>query len=345
MNSNDRYAILQLPFSEKELYAPSRNKNGYTTYLSWYVIQFNELGDKTKKSVCSNGVIVGREGMEGNADDNDSVQSEEKIAYYEIMKLAVAKWRKMTPELKNSWKERADLVNSLPLLGKFETIPEHINPIQDSVILETLNQEFTRFQGIIKKSLMRTYKNKKMTSIKTFGLEKVVILDQVFKTLFLSHLLKTTFFGPSLSFLRKYEVVMKTNKTAIIYINSRKRMIELFSKNELCPFEIIEGDILITVAAKIILSEINTGKEIYGYVNDEESYDMNIQCILADGTIFTCRRPEYDIDQGIWNYFNDDKYTIVQYNPIRIRIVASGSCQMTYNRFKLNNRRNNIICF
>ena len=96
------------------------------------------------------------------------------------MKLAVDKWGEMTPELKNAWKERSELVNSLLLLGKFESIPEHIIPIQETVILETLNQEFTRFQRLIKRSLLRTYKNKKLSSIKTFGLEKVVIMDQVF---------------------------------------------------------------------------------------------------------------------------------------------------------------------
>ena len=138
---------------------------------------------------------------------------------------------------------------------------------------------------------------------------------------------------------------MKSNKSVIIHIHSKKQMIELFSKNELCPFEIIEGDIVITVAPKIILREVISGKEIYGYVADEDNYDMNIQCILADGTSFTCRRPEYDMKMGIWEYFNDDKYNILQYNPIRIRIVTSGSCQMTYNRFKLRNRSNNIISF
>ena len=58
MNANDCFEILQLPFTEKELYATLQNKTGYHVYLSWFVIQFNQQDYNTKKEVCIRHAIV-----------------------------------------------------------------------------------------------------------------------------------------------------------------------------------------------------------------------------------------------------------------------------------------------
>ena len=50
--------------------------------------------------------------------------------------------------------------------------------------------------------------------------------------------------------------------------------------------------------------------------------------------------PVYNRDEGVWaNSLNDEinaLYSIVQYDPIRIKIFDSGNCQMTMNRVILS---------
>ena len=343
MNEINRIQILQLPFSEKELYAQSRKATSYSTYLSWFVIQFRQLDDKTRKRVCIQSGVHREEEYMGAEDD--SVISNPVVSYHQIMKMGVMRWRGMSRELKCGWKERAEMVNSLPILGRYTQPPEHLIGTLDTVVVITLNQEFNRFAQSVKISLRRSYKNKNYSAVKSFGMERVTIGYQIFKSFFISHLLTTTFFGPSLCFLRGYEIVAKCSSSTLIHLHSRRRIIELFTENELCAFEYMDGDETITVAAKIILNDLATGKEIYGYVVDE--YGSNIDCKLADGSEFKCKRPDYLVDMGSWLFYPDDdnKYKVIHYSPIRIRLLKSGNCQMTYNRFKLRDKSTNIISF
>ena len=125
-----------------------------------------------------------------------------------------------------------------------------------------------------------------MNAVKKFRMEQFMLGNQVFKSIFLSFLLKSTFFGPNLSFLKGYEVVVKNATCTIVHIHSRRRLIQLFTKNELYPFEYMDGDIVITSAWKLILIDRVTGKETFGYIVDE--CDV-ITVKVANGESFSCR--------------------------------------------------------
>ena len=53
--------------------------------------------------------------------------------------------------------------------------------------------------------------------------------------------------------------------------------------------------------------------------------------------------PEYNRDEGVWATLCNDEinalFSIVQYDPIRIKIFDSGNCQMTMNRVVLSPNR------
>ena len=342
MNTTTRIEVLQLSFSDKELYAQSRKRTGYNVFLSWYVIQFKQLDYHTRKEACIDAGVHSRESYEES--ENDSVISSPSASYHDIMRMAVRRWRSMGSELRGAWNERAELVNGLPCLGGFEKVPDYIH---SDVITGTLNQDYFRFQRMMKGGIRRNYNMMNRNKMKNFGMERFVLGLQVFRNFFMSDLLKFTFFGPHLCFLRKHELVSKTASSSLVHIHSRKRLVSLFTKNELCAFEVADGEMMLSCAGKMVVIDTDTGLETFGYVLDEEEDGKYINVQLANLVTFRCKRPEYLVDMGSWLFdCNDVKYKIKHYMPIRLRMLKSGNCQITFNQFKLSNQNSNkIICF
>ena len=82
------------------------------------------------------------------------------------------------------------------------------------------------------------------------------------------------------------------------------------------------------------------GRQGIDYILDGEKIIMDTGNLVNMGDI---ELPEQIRDEGVWaNLCNDEinaLYSIVQYDPIRIKIFDSGNCQMTMNRVVLNPNR------
>jgi hypothetical protein len=139
------------------------------------------------------------------------------------------------------------------------------------------------------------------------------------------------------------EIVYRTKKSVVVHISSQKQIVDLFTHNGVCAFEYTcDGSDVgdrkrYTCGGKLVLKE-NRGKcrECIGYVLNE--YDDKLCIKLENGGDVEMIKPTID-DFGNWVYHhhNDDEdYRIVQYFPIRLKLLNSGYVHMTINKFNLS---------
>ena len=55
--------------------------------------------------------------------DEDSVISLPEVTTVDIIKVATIEWSKIELETKRAWRELATMINNLPILGDFKTVP------------------------------------------------------------------------------------------------------------------------------------------------------------------------------------------------------------------------------
>ena len=186
---------------------------------------------------------------------------------------------------------------------------------------------------------------------KTFGRERFKLGTQLFCSFFLNYLLKLTFFGCNCSKLSPHEVVYRTKKSVVVYIASYDRLIQLFTVNGVCAFEYIkdgENDgekHRYTCGGKVVVREkIGRMRECVGYVINERRNEIVIR--LENGEVVIMVRPDIN-EVGIWSYHNqhndDCEYRIVEYWPIRLKLLNSGYTHMTLNKFVLSADKDHLI--
>jgi hypothetical protein len=76
-------------------------------------------------------------------------------------------------------------------------------------------------------------------------------------------------------------------------------------------------------------------KECIGYVLKEDVGKLSIK--TESGDVVEMMKPEIDkLGNWVYHHHNDDEYKIVQYWPIRLKLLDSGYVHMTLNKFKLS---------
>ena len=340
MYNSSRRKILGLDYSDKELYSRNRNKTGYNIYVSFYFSDFKGLDYETKKSVLCDAEI--HDISEYDLHEEDSVVSVPLATTIDVMRIAARKWREMPADTKNAWKERAELVNNLPIYGAFVSIPNHVIKIQEDVIKKSLTQDFDRFTATIKNAIRKKTKITESLKQKQFGKERFILGVQVFRSFLLTHLLNVTMFGTNYCFLNDHEIVHRSKGTIIAHIASKDRMVELFTFNEVCPFEFGNSSGLNTCSAKISVLDTNSLQEGIGYVLEEDRVANSFTVLLECGKKFDINIPFYDSDLGSWQLTGNDEYKMLQYWPIRIKLlIKSGYCHMTFNKYILSTDNSN----
>ena len=346
MNGRSPNEILYLQHSQKELNARNRKKSGYAVYMSWFYHDFGNMSTEEKKECMI------EEGLHhaDDYDDDDSIMSDPPITTSHTMRLCGIHWRRMGIIKQQAWKDRAAIVNQLPVLGAFSSLPQELETNTDQLIIKSLTLEYDRLISYLHNGLKMTQPFTESIKEKTFGKERFELGSQLFRSFFLNYLLKLTFFGSNFSKLCPNEIVYRTNKSIVVHISSQKRIVELFTHNGVCAFEYTSDGNNVgerkryTCGGKVVVKE-NRGKclECIGYVLDEGDGKLNIK--LENGEAAKMIKPKID-EYGNWVYHHhndDEQYQIVQYWPIRLKLLNSGYVHMTLNKFKLSDDDNIII--
>ena len=337
MNFTSFDSIVTLLPTTKERYSRNRNKNGYNVYVGLYFKDFNELNEDKKMELLCEASIHSY--VEYEASDNDSVISRPEASTIDIIKLAARRWNQMENAMKMGWKERAQNINQLPIIGAFDAIPSVLYDGMNKHILASLTIDYDRFNTIIRNAIKKKSRVSDSIKIKRFGKEFVILGSQIFRSFHLNHLLLLTFFGLNFSLLSNDEIVHRTKRTTLIHIASRKRIVEIFSKNDVCPFESVDekSNMIHTCSGKVVVRSKLSLRECIGYVVDEITLQSKIRVKLETDEILELHVPKYDSEDGSWSYSgNDDIYIIVQYWPIRFKVFHNGQCQMTLNQVSLS---------
>ena len=140
MNERSPNGILSLQQSQKELYARNRNKSGYAVYMSWFYHDFGHMSAEMKKECMI------EEGLHhaDDYDDDDSIMSDPPITTSHTMRLCGIYWRRMGIVKQQAWKDRAAIINQLPVLGAFSSLPAELETNTEHLIIQSLTLEYDR---------------------------------------------------------------------------------------------------------------------------------------------------------------------------------------------------------
>ena len=232
MNETTRHSILTLPHSSTELQSKNRKKTGYSTFVSAFVAEFNKLSFDEKKERLLDNNIHSSDGYDRH-ERAPRVFDAPVATAMDKNRLAAKSWRRLDNDLKKGWRERAELVNKLPILGEIQTLPSQIT---EQEVLASVNMELAKFVTLMHNSVRRGSRIVDSVKWKTFGNEKLIVRSKIFRSLFLNHLLKLTFFGVNFSLVKEDEIVWKRKNTTVIHIHSKDRMVELFERGRVCSF-------------------------------------------------------------------------------------------------------------
>ena len=321
--------INRLRPTRKQIEGTKRKLNGYNVYLGRFFADFRRVNeDEKKRLLCAAGIHDMRDYV---ASDEDSVVTKPSANNIDIIRLAALRWRHTVDDVKEAWKLKAGEINRLPILGVFTCIPKVVT---DDGIAEMLSQEHNRFIRVINNTFRSRQTVKDSTVIKSFGNEKVLLGANVYKSIFINHLLKLIFFGSNYSIFAKGEVVHRYAKSIIVHISSMERIIRIFRKNGKSAFSMeMDCGQEYSCAGKVVVWHIANGKQGIEYIINSRTMLMESGERVPMSSI---RLPMYDKDEGRWmiNLDYDDSnalYSVIEYNPIRMKICESGNCQIAYN--------------
>ena len=335
MNECTRHSILSLPFTSNELHSTNRNKSAYRTYVSVFIEQFNELSFNEQKELLLNDHIHCVDPYLQH-EHHPILYDPPKATAADKMRLASKHWGRLCQELKDSWSERSKSVNDLPIIGRFHAVPKEVT---DEVILDSINLEYEKFVALMNGALKRPPRFIESIVYKTFGKERILQRSKFFRSIHLNHILKILFFGPTYSYLRCTEIVYRTKASIVIHIHSKERIEELFAKNGVCAFlaEVKNENKSYTCAGRVIVRVKGTRKEGIGYVDKEK--DDRFFITLESGLEIDVMKPLFEKEAGRWIFCsgNEDKYEIVEYDPVRIKILEKGNIHFLFHRVEVCN--------
>ena len=142
-----------LSLSEKERAHHSRNRSGWHVFVSRYFLDFKDAPTDIKRSLISSFDPLHQHRVEPRIyDDSDDsacnhnvvIKNGPSIKRGDTMKLACAHWRSMSDAMKESWRKRAEYLNSRPIPGKYLAIPYRLKSNFVSTVLESLTGDWKR---------------------------------------------------------------------------------------------------------------------------------------------------------------------------------------------------------
>ena len=340
MNETSRHSILILPYTSTEITSNNRNKTGYSTFVSVFIAEFNELtfNEKKQKLISNN---IHRPEQYHQHERNPIIYDAPIATAIDKYRLASKSWGRLSEDLKKGWKERADLVNKLPILGELQELPLQVTKEE---ILRSINLDVAKFNSILHNSIKRGSTIIESLKLKSFGKEKVIVRSKIFRSIFISHLLKLTFFGVNCSLLREEEIVYRRKKTSVIHIHSHERIVELFERGSKCAFRVSDKNDnckMFGCAGRFILSCRKTQMEVIGFVVDEQKSVLIIQ--LETNEEVEIEKPRYFEETDTWEYEHTKEYLVVEYDPVRIKLQQKGNTLFLFHVFKYRKDRERAI--
>lgn len=350
MNETNRHSILTLPYTKIETSSRNRKKTAFNTYVSIYFLQFNELNYEERKQFLINNRIFTAENFEEHEDD-PIIYDEPRSSQADRLRLASRHWSALAPDLKAAWKERADMINKLPILGVFELRPDVIT---DSAVLISINNELDRFMSTMNRAISRPPRFQESLNRKTFGKEKrIMVRSKIFRSINFSHLLKVIIFGCKLEKVKRRELIYQRKRCVVVYINSKRRVEELFEvkdRNALFVRDRSDESKIHGCAGRMIIKWKQSGKEGIGYVMDEEEDDEehggNTSMVLQmEGTNeeLKVNCPTFSNEDGRWVFSSERNFDIVEYEPIRIKILEGGNLHILCHRIAFRDSHKNEL--
>lgn len=329
-------SITSLPISNKEKFSRNRNKSGYNVYQSWFYHDWHQYSSEKKKELlCQYGIH-----NVNDYDDDDSITSDPPITPIHVLRLCARYWSYQPESIKQQWNSRAIIVNTLPILGVFDSTP---TAILDADIAYSMTQEYDRIRSCINQILKSKQPFDPERKERTFGLEKVTTggTNQVYKSFFCNHLLQLSFFGSNFSlFNSSTEIAYKRKNSMVVHLYSLQRLKEVFELNGINMFLMKKDDGTIIAAAPKIIIDMD-GKEGIGLVKNETNGYLNV--LLENGEELNICKPQFDCEMGIWKH-NDDCTKIKEFHPFRMKILKkSGFIHILFNKFNLSANSNNIL--
>ena len=324
--------ILQLQPTKNQIEGWKRKLNGYNVFLSRFFAQFEDLDEDEKRDLlCKSNIHSVNDYI---ASDEDSIVTKPSTNVIDIIRLASWRWRRTSADIKQAWKLKACEVNELPILGTFTSTPRVIT---NDAVLDMLTQEHYRFISSINNMLKSKQSVTDSVQEKRFGKEIVVLGSQIYKSFYLNYLLKVCFFDSDYSVFNEREIIHRYKKSMVVHIRSMSRIVNIFHKHGKSAFSFKNNGKEFSCAGKVIMKERYGGRLGIGYILDGEKIIMETGNVVNMGDI---ELPVYNRDEGVWAISCNDGiqalYSIVQYDPIRIKIFDSGNCQMTMNRVVLS---------
>ena len=122
-----------------------------------------------------------------------------------------------------------------------------------------------------------------------------------------------------------------------MHIWSISRILNLSHKHRKLAIRLTNNGKEFICTGNVKVKECDGGRLGIGYILDGEKIIMETGNVVNMGDV---ELPVYNRDERVWAISCNDGiqalYSIVQYDPIRIKIFDSGNCQMTMNRVVLS---------
>ena len=342
MNATSRHSILTLPHIPSETTSQNRKKTGYTTYVSHFISDFNRLDYERQKFLLVSNNIHRIYRYDQHEDDPD-IYDRPTASSMDKSRLAGKEWNRLSDEIKNGWRERATEVNKLPVLGKIEKLPAQIS---EAEVLKSMNTDLSKFVSLMHNSVRRGSRIIDSTVCRSFGKERVMVKSKNFRSIFLNHLLKLTYFGVNFSYIRENEISNRTKKTIVIHIHSRDRIEDLFEIAGVSPFSVLEKNDnkkKYGCSGRIILKKKGSRLQVSGYVISESNGGDELEVQLETNEFVNIPAPSFCNESGQWQYGFHPSYDIVEYDPVRIKVQEYGNAQFLFHVYKIDLTTNKLI--
>ena len=334
MNNYSADEIIALPLSLKEEAHESRSRKGRHVFISRYFLDYSVLSVEEKISLF--GVLIPDDLSINSVDTPPEVQALPKV--WIILGKSQKVYSTLSAKVQGAWDERAAYLNSRPLPGKLISLPQAVlTPSLKCNMVTGLHLDWKHFVRQMVQATIRQPRGGLSLKEYKFGLEKVTLRRQKFCRSYLNYNLRLTLFGQNLAKLKESEKVLSRKKSTVIHVMSLRRVLEIFTIEQLCCFKFIRGSRVHACCAKVSTRLKESGKPtgpiMNGYIMEETARHWRVR--LCDNSLVDFRR-------GIWSrvtgaYSFPDRSTcdrvITEVWPVRLILYDSGEVQMTLIRY------------
>lgn len=292
-------------------------------------------------------------GEEGTLDSTNSALWG-NISHRDVMRMECFHWSNVLElDIKEAWNAQEEVLNRRVLPGKFLTVPSEIgsqlngtNEELEVNVMHSLTIEWENTYRVMRRCITHAPKENMSSREYRFGLERVKLHSQTFRTFSLSILLQLCIFGKDFSKMEEHEVIWRTKRQTLIHISSQKRMCELFTLEGRCLVEFYTKNDRIVTNKRTCSGKVNiiiNSKNIIGYILEETRCQWKIQ--LVSNTMIWLNKLQYNDDINDYEYpvVNKHRKCITKYLPTSLLINGNGNCKMTLNHVTVDINHGNIV--